>query len=359
MRHLHSLRRKHLRSRRHKHKPGLRRSHDQGNEREEPSKKRRLWDWGDIYTAHGGRQRYQSRLEDVFSVARRYYIPDTQLAIDFWHQAPSIPREDVLMCVIEGFSKIFGTEPTETIPGLSTFYYKRNSFIHVQDLNPTAGRAHTYQDLANTLRGVGEYMTQFNAFWTSEFQVWEITSTEVKIGSGGVGGSIRLDATATDALSTGLTAQTRTPDCNRGYQHCVGANNEVAFYSVGKWKREKRKFHGHSMGSDVFYMLIGLDGGLVASGETSGKLSVWDSRKGGVKGTVETGLSVDTDAGVLAHTESNLEQLVVLASYISIACMGGGQTSKNEADLGIVAARYLLGQFIHLAVKQQPPGITE
>ena len=138
-----------------------------------------------------------------------------------------------------------------------------------------------------------------------------------------------------------------------------GANNEVAFYSVGKWKRGKRKFHGYSMGSDVFYMLIGLDGGLVASGETSGKLSVWDSRKGGVKGMVETGLSADTDAGVLAHTESNLEQLVVLASYISIACMGGGQASKNEADLGIVAARYLLGQLIHLAVKQQPPGITE
>ena len=27
-------------------------------------------------------------------------------------------------------------------------------------------------------------------------------------------------------------------------------------------------------------MLIGLDGGLVASGGASGKLSVWDSRKG-------------------------------------------------------------------------------
>ncbi|KAL9134921.1 MAG: hypothetical protein Q9175_003891 [Cornicularia normoerica] len=151
---------------------------------------------------------------------RRYYISDTQLAIDFWHQAPSIAREDVLMCIIEGFSKIFGTKPTDTIPGLSTFYYKQYSFIHVQDLNPTAGRAYTYQDLANTLRGIGEYMTQYNAFWTSEFQVWETTLTEeVKIGSGGVGG--RMGLQATNAASTGLAAQTGTPACNRGNQHCV------------------------------------------------------------------------------------------------------------------------------------------
>lgn len=154
------------------------------------------------------------------SAARRYHIPDTELAIDFWQQAPSIPREDVLMCVIEGFSKIFGTEPTETIPGLSTFYYKQYSFIHVQDLNPTAGRAHTYQDLANTLRGVGEYMTQYNAFWTSEFQVWEINLLgEVKIGSGGVGG--RMGFQATRAVSTGLATQTGVPACNHENQHCV------------------------------------------------------------------------------------------------------------------------------------------
>ena len=124
------------------------------------------------------------------------------------------------MCVIEAFSKIFGTEPSKPIPGLSTFYYKNDAFIHVQDLNPTAGRAHTYLDLANTLRGLGEYMTEFNAFWTSEFQVWEVIgTTEVKIGSGGVGGRIRLQAT--DAVNSGLPAQTGTPACNRGNQHCV------------------------------------------------------------------------------------------------------------------------------------------
>lgn len=156
----------------------------------------------------------------IAKAARRFYITDTQLAIDFWHQAPSIPREDVLMCVIEGFSKIFGTNPAEMIPGLSTFYYQKHSFIHVQDLNPTVGRAHTYQDLANTLRGIGEYMTQYNAFWTSEFQVWAITPTaEVKIGSGGVGGKMVLQAT--DAMSTELGAQTGTPACNRGNRHCV------------------------------------------------------------------------------------------------------------------------------------------
>ena len=62
-------------------------------------------------------------------------------------------------------------------------------------------------------------MTGFNAFWTSEFQVWEIVGTEeVKIGSGGVGGKM---VQATDAVSTALPAQTRTPACNRGDQHCV------------------------------------------------------------------------------------------------------------------------------------------
>ena len=124
------------------------------------------------------------------------------------------------MCIIEAFSKIFGTKPTDTIPGLSTFYYKRSSFIHVQDLNPTVGRAHTYQDLANTLRGIGEYMTLFNTFRTTEFQVWEITPTaELKIGSGGVGG--RMGLQATDVVSTELAVETGTPACNRGNKHCV------------------------------------------------------------------------------------------------------------------------------------------
>ena len=64
-------------------------------------------------------------------------------------------------------------------------------------------------------------MTLYDAFWTSEFQMWEIIgTTEVKIGSGGVGGRIRLQAT--DAVSTALAAaQTGTPACNRGDQHCV------------------------------------------------------------------------------------------------------------------------------------------
>ena len=125
------------------------------------------------------------------------------------------------MCVIEAFSKIFGAKLEDPIPGLSTFYYEKSAFIHVQDLNPTVGRPHTYQDLANTLRGVGEYMTLYNAFWTSEFQVWDINpaTAPLKIGSGGVGRGIGV--LATDAVSTGQATQTGTPACNRGNQHCV------------------------------------------------------------------------------------------------------------------------------------------
>lgn len=123
------------------------------------------------------------------------------------------------MCLIEGLAQVFGNRPSDQIPGLSTFPYKREAFIHVQDLNPTVGRAHTYKDLTDTLRGVGEYMTEYNAFWTSEFQVWELTPTaEFKLGSGGVGGRVRLQA---DSVSTGVPAQTQVPACNRGDSHCV------------------------------------------------------------------------------------------------------------------------------------------
>ena len=105
------------------------------------------------------------------------------------------------MCVIEGLSKIFGNRPTDMIPPLNSFYYKREAFIHVQDLDPTIGRDHTYQDLASTLRGVGEYMTLFNAFWTTEFQVWELRpGANLKIGSGGVAGRMAFQA---DALPGG------------------------------------------------------------------------------------------------------------------------------------------------------------
>ena len=45
---------------------------------------------------------------------------------------------------------------------------------------------------------------------------------------------------------------------------------------------------------------------------------------------VGTGLRSDTDAGIVAHTESSLEQLIVLASYILTACMGGGQVSNMK-----------------------------
>ena len=108
-----------------------------------------------------------------------------------------IAHEDVLMCVVEALSKIFGHSSAEPVEPLSTFYYKRNAFIHIQDLNPTPGRAHTYGDMAATLRGVGEWMTEANYFKALEFQIWSITTAgTIKIGSGGLGGSI--DDTGTD-----------------------------------------------------------------------------------------------------------------------------------------------------------------
>ena len=124
------------------------------------------------------------------------------------------------MCIIEALSEIFGNNPTAMIPGFSTFKYRNDAFIHVQDLNPTVGREHTYRDLSDTLRGIGEYMTDYDSFYTTEFQVWDVSSTvQVKIGSGGVGGSMRSQAT--DAVSTGVAVQSQIPACNRGTSHCV------------------------------------------------------------------------------------------------------------------------------------------
>ena len=124
------------------------------------------------------------------------------------------------MCLVEALWTIFGNNPSEAIPGLSTFRYKQAAFIHVQDLNPTVGREQTYRDLSYILRGIGEYMTEYNSFWTSEFQLWDVSQkVEVKIGSGGVGGKVRSQAT--DAVSTGVAVQSQIPACNRGNSHCV------------------------------------------------------------------------------------------------------------------------------------------
>lgn len=81
--------------------------------------------------------------------------------------------------------------PTDTIPELNTFNYERHAFVHIQDLNPTVGRSHTYADMAATLRGVAEYMTENIKFRELEFQIWSVTRQgQLKIGSGAVGGSM-------------------------------------------------------------------------------------------------------------------------------------------------------------------------
>ncbi len=138
----------------------------------------------------------------------RYYVPETNIALDFYHQEPSIPGRDVLMALIEGLAQVFGHAATEPLPGLSTFHYKRNAFVHIQDLNPTPGRVHTYGDMAVTLRGVGEYMTAYNKFYTTGFQIWAISPSgrESKIGSGGVGGGSGFQGTA--AVDMGLPPAT-------------------------------------------------------------------------------------------------------------------------------------------------------
>jgi len=103
-----------------------------------------------------------------------------------------IPHQDVLMCIIEALSKIFGHTFSEVAPPHNTFNYKRNAFIHIQNYSPVPGRDHTYGDMAATLRGVGEWMTEVNYFKALEFQIWSITPGDsAKIGSGGVGGPTR------------------------------------------------------------------------------------------------------------------------------------------------------------------------
>lgn len=115
-----------------------------------------------------------------------------------------MPRQDILMCVVEGLSKIFGKSPTDAAPRLSNFYYKDFAFIHIQDYNPIPGRQQTYGDMAATLRGVAEYVTEYGDYKTLEFQVWSLAASGMEhIGSGAVG---PMDTEGTAVMSSMMTA---------------------------------------------------------------------------------------------------------------------------------------------------------
>jgi hypothetical protein len=124
----------------------------------------------------------------------RFRIPNSNIALDFDQQRPFIEAEHVLMCLVTALAEIFGQPPTQTLPDSRNFYY-RSTFVHIQDLDPTPGRMHTYRDMVTTLRGVGEYMVRYDKFMNPQFWIWDVsTPQQVKIGLGALADNPYLQA---------------------------------------------------------------------------------------------------------------------------------------------------------------------
>ena len=124
----------------------------------------------------------------------RFRIPNSNIALDFDQQRPFIAAQHVLMCLVTALAEIFGQSPTQTLPDSNNFYY-RSAFVHIQDLDPTPGRMHTYRDMVTTLRGVGEFMVMYDKFMNSRFWIWDVsTSQQVKIGLGALADNPYLEA---------------------------------------------------------------------------------------------------------------------------------------------------------------------
>lgn len=150
----------------------------------------------------------------------RFYVPNSNIALDFDQQRPLIAAGDVLMCLVTALAEIFGQPATQTLPDSSNFYY-RSAFVHIQDLDPTPGRMLTYGDMVTTLRGVGEYMTRNNRFLNSRFWIWDVSTFEdVKIGLGALANNPVLHGTSANRVQLGSPQILHERVSKRVFQKC-------------------------------------------------------------------------------------------------------------------------------------------
>ena len=95
------------------------------------------------------------------------------MRIDFRHQLPELPSEDILMCLLLGLSRAYGHAATERLPGFNSYYY--SAFVHIEDLDPTPGKEYTYGNLTTTLRGIGVYISEYERYTTTLFRIYDVS----------------------------------------------------------------------------------------------------------------------------------------------------------------------------------------
>ena len=95
------------------------------------------------------------------------------MRIDFEHQLPEIPSEDILMCLLLGLSQAYGFAATEPLPEFISQYYSAS--VHIEDLDRTPGKRYTYGNLTTTLRGIGLYITEYDRYKTTFFRIYDVS----------------------------------------------------------------------------------------------------------------------------------------------------------------------------------------
>ncbi len=95
------------------------------------------------------------------------------MRIDFRHQLPELPSEDILMCLLLGLSRAYGYAATKRLPAFNSYHY--SAFVHIEDLDPTPGKEYTYGNLTTTLRGIGLYMSEYDRYMTTFFRIYDVS----------------------------------------------------------------------------------------------------------------------------------------------------------------------------------------
>ena len=97
------------------------------------------------------------------------------MRIDFEHQLPAIPSEDILMCLLLGLSLACDFAATEPLPQFLSQYYSAS--VYIEDLDPTPGKEYTYGNLTTTLRGIGLYITEYDRYKVTFFRIYDVSES--------------------------------------------------------------------------------------------------------------------------------------------------------------------------------------
>lgn len=132
------------------------------------------------------------------------------MRIDFRHQLPALPGQDVLMCLVLGLSEAYGNAVTARLAQFNSVY--SSAFVHIEDLGPTPEKWYTYGNLVTTLRGIGVYVSDYHRYSVTFFRIYDVSDiTEANlIGTGCIADNQGNNASVTSAEGLGA-AVTETP----------------------------------------------------------------------------------------------------------------------------------------------------